>query len=289
MEPKQKTAPEGLPGELPKAALRKPEPEALQGRKHARILLVDDDPMVAKALTRGLGRCGYECATSVNPIEALALYKQGGFDLVISERQMPEMGGLELLQEIRKHDPAARVIILSGGMSVADEDRFHASGAAAVMGKPFDADLMKIMAGLVLESSGKVPASPEKREAGKALSVLVVDDDMDNLGAMRDVLEALGYEPVAFSRGIEAVARYMQGGIDVVITDFHMPEMDGLQVVTAIKALDHRAAIVVASAEADSDERQALKCAGAMKVLRKPIDMAELEQAIEAAGNIKTA
>ncbi len=289
MEPKQKTTPDGLPGELPKAALRKPGPDSLShGKKQFRILLVDDDPGIANSLKRIL-KANYECTITLNPIEALELYKQGGFDLVISDRQMPEMGGLELLQEIRKHDPAARVIILSGGMNDKERDGFHTSGAAAVMEKPFDAELMKIVVGLVLGGAQCISPAPEKREAGKALRILVVDDDMDNLGAMRDVLEALGYEPVAFSRGMEAVARYMQGGIDVVITDFNMPGMDGLQVVTAIKALDHRAAIIVASAEADGEERHALASAGAMKVLRKPIDMDELEQAIEAAGNIKTA
>jgi DNA-binding NarL/FixJ family response regulator len=81
----------------------------------------------------------------------------------------------------------------------------------------------------------------------------------------------------------------MQGGIDVVITDFHMPEVNGLQLVSAIRALDHRAAIIVASAEAEPEERHAVSAAGAIKVLRKPIDMDEMMRAIEAATNKKAA
>lgn len=79
-----------------------------------RILLVDDEPKVLSALSRGLGhRFDLRCATS--GLAALALLDTDGpFAAVISDMRMPGMGGLELLCEIRRRAPETVRMILSG-------------------------------------------------------------------------------------------------------------------------------------------------------------------------------
>lgn len=81
---------------------------------NATILLVDDNRdglMVRRSL---LEEIGYRVEVSANAEEALKLFTGSRFDVVITDYKMPRMNGAELIERIRKVDPQARVILLSG-------------------------------------------------------------------------------------------------------------------------------------------------------------------------------
>lgn len=78
-----------------------------------RVLVVDDDVEVREALQRILRKENLEVTTAADGGEALTLFTQGRFDLVISDLIMPVMDGLTLLREIRHIDPDARVLIMT--------------------------------------------------------------------------------------------------------------------------------------------------------------------------------
>ncbi len=80
----------------------------------AKVLLVDDEPMVAKALYRLLRREGYDAALAFGPHEALELLERFEPDVVISDFRMPGMTGAELLAEVHRRRPLALRLILSG-------------------------------------------------------------------------------------------------------------------------------------------------------------------------------
>ena len=78
------------------------------------ILLVDDNKdglVVRKSL---LEEMGYHVEVSRSPEEALKLISASRFDLIVTDYKMPRMSGTELIERIRKLDPSARVILLSG-------------------------------------------------------------------------------------------------------------------------------------------------------------------------------
>lgn len=79
-----------------------------------RILLVDDnhDGLVVRRLL--LEEQGYKVETAGNGEEALKLFAAGSFDVVVTDYRMPLMSGTELICAIRKLDPRARIILLSG-------------------------------------------------------------------------------------------------------------------------------------------------------------------------------
>jgi two-component system response regulator GlrR len=101
-----------------------------------RILLVDDEPGLLRIFHTALRIYGYEVAGCTSAAEALERLGQGGFDLVISDVNMPKCGGIELLQTIRKLHPTLPVIVMTGRPSADVERRASENGAASYLIKP---------------------------------------------------------------------------------------------------------------------------------------------------------
>jgi len=78
--------------------------------------------------------------------------------------------------------------------------------------------------------------------------ILSVDDNEQSLSHRKIMLETRGYRVASYPRGEEALERFKQGGIDLVVTDMAMPGMDGPQLIAAIKSLSpHVPAILISS------------------------------------------
>jgi two-component system, NtrC family, response regulator HydG len=65
----------------------------------------------------------------------------------------------------------------------------------------------------------------------KARKILIVDDDVFIIGAMEKILQSCNYEVSSCDRGEQALERLRQKFFDILITDFRMPEMDGLELI----------------------------------------------------------
>lgn len=107
-----------------------------------RILLVDDQPENVESLARALRRAGHQIFQLSNPSEALALYKSVMFDVVISDVVMPGMSGIELLQEIRRFDPEACVILISGQVDAKTAMAAILFRAWSLLSKPINVSTM---------------------------------------------------------------------------------------------------------------------------------------------------
>lgn len=79
------------------------------------VLIVDDDPSVRKMLQLTFKAADFTVYTATNGTEALRLYEREPQDLVILDMVMPETEGIETLLAIKKRQPNARVIAISGG------------------------------------------------------------------------------------------------------------------------------------------------------------------------------
>jgi CheY-like chemotaxis protein len=82
-------------------------------RAQKRILIVDDQPMVADSLKLILKLDGYEVQTAKDGSEALALYEPKKFDLIFMDFEMPGMKGNELAAAIRARDPRQPIILVT--------------------------------------------------------------------------------------------------------------------------------------------------------------------------------
>jgi len=105
-----------------------------------RILVVDDEEMVAFMLAELLKLLGYEPIVCNDPLRALAMLEENDYDLVLSDFRMPEMDGREFYQTAVARNPtlAKRIIFLTGDTKAEDVADFLSSSGALYLGKPFE-------------------------------------------------------------------------------------------------------------------------------------------------------
>lgn len=102
----------------------------------ARVLLVDDDVLLLRALTRLLARPGYEVLPCTDAAKALLHLEQGGVDIVVSDIMMPGWSGIDLLREVRRFDLDIPVILMTGSPDLASAVSAVDLGAFSYLLKP---------------------------------------------------------------------------------------------------------------------------------------------------------
>ena len=116
---------------------------------------------------------------------------------------------------------------------------------------------------------------PSRSEA--KLNVLVVDDN----NCIREVLTALlsqrGYRCESAANGIEAMQKVRQSNFDAVITDLHMPEMDGITLTRELTLRFPDVPVMIVTGQLDEHFRESALSAGAREVLGKPFEILEFK------------
>ena len=103
------------------------------------ILLVEDNERIREAGQETLESLGYRALIASNGREALEVYRSAEkVDLVLTDIVMPEMGGKELVRELRKMNPALKVVITTGYVLTADLEELEEAGIQEVIRKPLD-------------------------------------------------------------------------------------------------------------------------------------------------------
>ena len=106
--------------------------------KNVRILVVDDEPMMADSLKQNLMEEGFSVDTAASGAEAIELFDQGGHHLAICDLQLPDMDGLEVMRHMKDARPTTEVIVVTGYGSVARAVEATKAGAFYFVEKPFD-------------------------------------------------------------------------------------------------------------------------------------------------------
>jgi DNA-binding NtrC family response regulator len=110
--------------------------------KDARILVVDDEPMMADSIRQNLAEEGFTVDTAGTGAEAIELFDRGGHQLAICDLQLPDMDGLEVLRHMKDAQPATEVIVVTGYGTVARAVEATKAGAFYFVEKPFDFEQM---------------------------------------------------------------------------------------------------------------------------------------------------
>jgi len=123
--------------------------------KEARILIVDDDTSMRMALCETLEICGYLVETAANGFDALAKFKKGLFEAVITDMRMPGMGGMEVLKSIKKISPESPVILITAYGTVNTAVEAMKEGASDFIMKPFSLEDIEFVVKNVLATHGE--------------------------------------------------------------------------------------------------------------------------------------
>jgi putative nucleotidyltransferase with HDIG domain len=152
------------------------------------ILVVDDEQAIRDVLSEGLSDSGYHCETAADGTEALQKVQGNGFQLVVSDIDMPQMDGVQLVQEIKKIRPEIEIIMLTGVVDVDVAVQAIRLGAADYLTKPFNLAEVRITVERALE---KQRLLRENREYQKNLEAKVQERTAELSRSYQTTLEAL--------------------------------------------------------------------------------------------------
>lgn len=114
-----------------------------------KVLVIDDDTIIRRALCAGLAKLGYPTAEAPTAEAGMAEFRKEQPAIVITDVVMPEKNGLQLITEIRAINPKVKIIAISGGgKGPQGEFLDYAAelGAAATLAKPFElADIKAVL------------------------------------------------------------------------------------------------------------------------------------------------
>lgn len=142
--------------------------------KKNRILVVDDDQSMRLALSESLESCGYNIAAAENGSEALSLFRNGKFELVVTDMKMPGMTGIELLRSVKELAPEIPVILITAYGTVGTAVEAMKEGAAEFIMKPFSLDDLEAVVKHVLSSFAKKPL--QKKELPEPAQRIITRD-----------------------------------------------------------------------------------------------------------------
>jgi two-component system, cell cycle response regulator DivK len=112
--------------------------------------------------------------------------------------------------------------------------------------------------------------------------ILVVEDNVKNMKLLRDVLRAKGYRTLEATTGAEVVELAAEHVPDLVLMDIQLPDIDGLEALSRLRADDRTASVPVlaVTAQAMQGDRERFLAAGFDDYLSKPVDIVELVETV---------
>jgi len=124
-----------VPSEIPSEKERLKDSEKVSSQK---ILVIDDEEGVRDVLARILGDEGHRVSLAETGKKGLDKFKQGDFDLVLTDLGMPDMSGWELAKRIKKINPSLPVGLITGWAVPLTKEKMKEKGVDFVLSKPFD-------------------------------------------------------------------------------------------------------------------------------------------------------
>lgn len=227
----------------------------------ARILIVDDEPNMRLTLSAILRAEGYLIDTAENGLRAIEQCAQNHYDVILLDIRMPGVDGVTAFRQIRVHQSAVRVILMSAyGMDDLKQMALD-EGAIAFLDKPLDID--KVIR-LIQEAY--------------EVAILVVAADGAITTALRQNLDAQHYRITVVDSAGTALDLLAQIHFDIVFIDVHLPVMNGLEFYLALRKVTPTAiAIMIATMEAEAEAlaREAVRNT-AYTFIHKPLDLDHL-------------
>jgi len=244
------------------------------------------DGALLRAQLEGLG---VEVEAAGDAGEALARARKAAregrpFELVFVGGALAAEDALSLPEELAAEPETAslRAFLLSTRISRRAAAQARRAGYAGSLALPArQSHLHDCILAALPERPGRSEAGPDA--PGRAVRVLVAEDNAVNQKLARRMLERMGFEVVLAENGIEAVRAMAAGGYDAVLMDCQMPRMDGFEATREIRrreAPGSRVPIIAVTANAMPGDRERCLAAGMDDYVPKPVKRDALTQAL---------
>jgi len=260
-------------------------------RRVKNLLIVEDDDVERSSIMELIGNTDVHLTAVATGQEALDAIAQKPFDCMVLDLGLSDMSGFELLEELRRrgHLVQLPVIVYTGrDLSTQEETELRRVAETIIVKGVKSPDRLLDETALFLHRiqenlpEGKRRMLERLRHADPALAgrtVLVVDDDLRNTFALASALEQYQMHIIPAENGKDGLEILeSHPGVDVVLMDVMMPEMDGYEATRAIRARPQfgNLPIIALTAKAMQGDRDLCINAGASDYITKPVDMDQL-------------
>jgi CheY-like chemotaxis protein len=261
-------------------------------QKVKRVLLVEDDPRQQQSVKALIGDGDVEIVAVAQGDEALRALNESVFDCMVIDLKLPDMTGQQLLERMAKGESKSfpPVIVYTGRNLTRDEEAelMRYSRSIIIKGARSPERLLdevtlflhKVETQLSTERQKMLRTARSRDKAFEGRTILVVDDDMRNIFALTSALEHKGAGVEVARNGVEALRKLEEDpdGVDLVLMDIMMPEMDGFTATREIRKNPRweKLPIIAVTAKAMKEDQEKCLAAGANDYLAKPIELERL-------------
>ena len=241
------------------------------------VFLVEPSATQAKFIVAQLKSLGIELVRSfASGNDALTAMREAQPDLVISALYLPDMSGTDLVGTMRSEKDLEQTafILISSETRPQALEPIRQLGVCGILPKPFAAPQLQTALTTTLDF-----LSQDNEIAGEIngedLRVLLVDDSPSARKFMRRVLENLGIEHFyEAENGVAAADILGKTMVDLVVTDYNMPEMDGQALVEYIRkqSWQNTVPVLMVTSEANEGRLAAVQDAGVSGICDKPFE-----------------
>ena len=261
----------------------------------ARIVIVDDHPNTASMLARVLKKLDTpaEILVANSGEEAIQLIGNQDVEVLITDFIMPGMSGLELVERLKKEDKEPGHVIL---MTAYDMPGLTFTTRQLkiqdFLVKPVDPEKIRGIVEKVLKQLRPAAAVTATAVTEAPPKILIADDNPDNIRLLAVRLQSEGYQFITAQDGQQTLDLVNAQNPDLVLLDVNMPNKDGFQVLTEMRANEnvaHIPVIIITAARIGiKDVREGLTL-GADDYITKPFDWRELSARIRTKLRVKKA
>ncbi len=244
-----------------------------------RILVVDDETLVSSVFKLLLESDGHSVSTAARGQEALALFRPGNFDIIVTDLLMPGMKGDELAAAIKEFAPMTPVILITGNNETMPSQPHRLKHVDYLLGKPVSIEELREAIRSV--SAAARPSSTDL--------VLMVDDDEDDMFLFRSAVRKrrLPWSIQTVSSIDSAISTLSApdhtSRFSAIVVDIHLAGRSaGLELVSWVRQQPRFAAlpVLVLSGSADTEDRARSLALGATCFMQKSADMSAVVMAI---------
>ncbi len=217
---------------------------------------------------------------------ALERMQQVAPDIVVSSMHLPDMTGTDLVTRMREHPQLMDVtfLLISSETHYRYLEPIRQAGAIGILPKPFrKEELATALRNTMHYIRDLHDADADEHSDLEFMQVLIVDDSLMSRKYVRKGLNAIGIEQVVEAKdGAEALQIMKQRRFDLVISDYNMPNIDGLELVEHIRHYSDQPTVPVMmiTSEQNQSRLAAIQSAEVSAICNKPLNYDTLQQMV---------
>lgn len=238
------------------------------------VISVEDHPMAAKEISKSLKSMGAQVESCGTIAEARQLIARRPFDVAIVDQGLPDGNGLDFIREIAELRPFMGLIMYTMRDDSGLEHSLQSLGATYLAKPASRLGLGEAVRDAAANIARITAAGPNK--------LLIAEDTASVQDVLQRQLNMMGVDATFVKNGQEALYAVRSGDYGILLTDLHMPEMDGYGLVKSIREDDEKLGrhfpVIALTADVQMSQRQVYMGHGFDECLLKPVSLGQFRR-----------